>query len=131
MHGTRVGLGTHQGLRLPYIHAQCMPIRVPGSRVPESPVPGFTEYLDTHQVHSTSCFEFARSTQSAVVKEPLSYQLLAFVTDKLLISQFDLTKLAAASSHTTQNRGLYTLENNRAVSLSGAWPLITRLHRTS
>jgi len=29
---------THRGSRIPYIHAQCMPIRVPGSRVPWSRV---------------------------------------------------------------------------------------------
>ena len=41
---TCMGLGTHRGLRLPYVHVQCMPIWVPGSWVLESPFPRSTEY---------------------------------------------------------------------------------------
>ena len=35
---------TNRGSRLPYVHAQCMRIWVPGYPVPGSPVPGSTEY---------------------------------------------------------------------------------------
>ena len=61
-HGTRVGLGTHRGSRLPYVHAQCMPIWVPGSRVlgssgPRSPGPGYRVPF------CSDCFQLRNASQ--------------------------------------------------------------------